>query len=168
MATMRLTVVDEPSDRPEWIRETLRLLAERTERGRTRLLERVALASDAELVAGSDDDWGVGQVATHLLIVERGMALIALRLASGQPPGPTGQPRPAAAGVSREGVATAAEKAAATLRRLGEEFPAEPDTVAVARSPYYGGMNCFGWLLMLPYHYEAHLEALDRGRKSAL
>lgn len=168
MATMRLTVVDEPPDRPEFVRETVRLLAERTDRGRARLLERVARASDAELGAGSDDAWGLGQVATHLLISERGMTLIALRLALGQPPGPTGQPRPAAAAVSREGIGTLSEKAAAALRRLGEEFPAKPDTAAVARSPYYGGMNCFGWLLMLPYHYEAHLEALDQGSKSAL
>jgi hypothetical protein len=168
MATMSLTVVDEPRDRPDWIRETLRLLAERTERGRARLLERVARAADAELAAGSDDAWGLGQVATHLLISERGMTLIALRLASGQTPGPTGQPRPAASAVSREGIATLAEKAGATLRRLAGEFPAEPDTAAVARSPYYGGLNCFGWLLMLPYHYEAHLDALDQGRKTAL
>jgi len=48
------------------------------------------------------------------------------------------------------------------------EFPAEPDTKATARHPYYGDLNCFGWLLMLPEHYRAHLEALDRGRPSAL
>jgi hypothetical protein len=125
MATMSLTVVDEPPDRPEFIRETLRLLAERTDRGRARLLERVARASDAELVAGTDDDWGLGQVATHLLISERGMALVALRLASGQPSGPTGQPRPAASAVSRAGIATLSEKAAATLRRRVSILPVD-------------------------------------------
>ena len=46
-----------------------------------------ARTSDADLARGSDDDWGLGQVATHLLIVERGVALIGLRLALAGPPG---------------------------------------------------------------------------------
>jgi hypothetical protein len=29
-------------------------------------------------------------------------------------------------------------------------------------------MNCYAWLLTLSLHYPAHLEALDRGTKSAL
>jgi hypothetical protein len=107
-------------------------------------------------------------VATHLLIVERGVALIGLRLAQGSPPGPTGQPRPAASAVSREGIASLAGKASATGARLVAEFPAEPDATKIARHPYYGDLNCFGWLLMLPNHYRAHLDALDRGRPSAL
>ena len=107
-------------------------------------------------------------MATHLLIVERGVALTGLRLAQGGPPGRTGQPRPAAADVSRAGIQTLVEKALATAERLVAEFPAEPDLNATARHPYYGDLNCFGWLLMLPEHYRAHLEALDRGRPSAL
>jgi hypothetical protein len=38
----------------------------------------------------------------------------------------------------------------------------------MARHPYYGELNCFGWLLMLPNHYKAHLAALGAGRPSAL
>jgi hypothetical protein len=163
-----LRVVDDPPDRPDWLRETIRLLTGGTAVERDRLLARVARASDAELAKGSDDDWGLGQVATHLLIVERGVALIGLRLAKGEPPGPTGQPRPAASLVTRAGIQSLAEKAVATASRLVAEFPAEPDAKAIARHPYYGDLNCFGWLLMLPEHYRAHLEALDRGRPSAL
>ena len=165
---MTLTVADDPPDRPEWVSETIRLLAEGTDKGRARLLARVEHASDAELAAGSDDDWGIGQIAVHLLLIERGVALIALRLAQGQEGGSTGQPRPAASAVTRPGISTLAEKAAGTLRRLRSEFPAEPNTEAKARHPYYGDLNCFGWLLTLPNHYTAHLQALDAGTSSAI
>jgi len=163
-----LRVVDDPPDRPDWLRETIRLLTGGTAVERDRLLARVAQASDVDLAKGSDDDWGLGQVATHLLIVERGVSTIGLRLASGAEPGPPGQPRPAAPAVPRAGLQSPAGKAVATAARLVAEFPAEPDTKATARHPYYGDLNCFGWLLMLPEHYRAHLEALDRGRPSAL
>ncbi len=165
---MTLTVADDPPDRPKWVSETIRLLAEGTDKGRARLLARVEHASDAELAAGSDDDWGIGQIAVHLLLIERGVALIALRLAQGQEGGSTGQPRPAASAVTRPGISALAEKAAGTLRRLRSEFPAEPNTDAKARHPYYGDLNCFGWLLTLPNHYTAHLRALDEGTSSAI
>ena len=132
------------------------------------MLARVAQATDAELGAGTDDDWGLGQIAVHLLLIERGVALIALRLARGEPAGRTGQPRPAASTVSREGIRTLAGKSADTLRRLCAEFPPEPDLTAAARHPYYGDLGAFGWLLTLGNHYAAHLEALERGTKSAL
>ena len=165
---MPLLVVDDPSDRPEWLRETIRLLVDGTTMERYRLLSRVEKTPDKTLLTGSDDDWGLGQVATHLLIVERGVALIGLRLAQAAPAGQTGQPRPAASAVSRAGISSLAEKAAATCARLLAEFPAEPDAKGTARHPYYGDLNCFGWLLMLPNHYKAHLTALDRRRPSAL
>ncbi len=165
---MTLTVADDPPDRPEWVSETIRLLADGTDKGRARLLARVEQTSDTELAAGTDDDWGVGQIAVHLLLIERGVALIALRLAQGQEGGSTGQPRPAASAVTRPGISTLAEKAAGTLRRLRSEFPAEPNTVATARHPYYGNLNCFGWLLTLPNHYTAHLQAHDEGTSSAI
>jgi hypothetical protein len=167
-ATVPLLVVEDPSDRPAWLRETIALLVEGTRVEREKLLARVAQASDADLQKGSDDDWGLGQVATHLLIVERGVALMGLRLARSEPGGRTGQPRPKAADVSRDGIHSLAEKAFATASRLVAEFPPAPDVAATARHPYYGDLNCFGWLLMLPEHYRAHLEALDRGGASAL
>jgi len=105
-ATVTLRVVDDPPDRPEWLRETIRLLVDATTVERERLLGRVAAAPEEDLVQGSDDDWGLGQVATHLLIVERGVALIGLRLGQGAPAGQTGQPRPAASAVSRAGIGT--------------------------------------------------------------
>lgn len=163
-----LSVTDDPPDRPAWVRETIRLLADGTDDWRLQLLARVEQASDAELGAGSDDEWGVGQIAVHLLVVERGVALIALRLAQGQEPGPTGQPRPAASAVTRPGISTLAEKAAVAVRRLRAAFPAEPNTGATACHPFFGDLNCFGWLLTLPNHYAAHLGALDRGTASAV
>ena len=165
---MTLIVTDEPPDRPAWVAETLRLVAEGTGRGRDRLLVRVAAASEAELVAGTELDWGLGQIAVHLLLIERGVALIALRLARGEAPGRTGQPRPAASAVTRAGIGTLAQKAVDTMRQVRAEFPAEPDAQAVARHPYYGDLNAFGWLLTLGNHYAAHLEALERGTRSAL
>ena len=161
-------VVEEPADRPEWLRETIRLLVDGTGIERDKLIARVEKTPEETLLLGSDDDWGLGQVATHLLIVERGVALTGLRLAQGGPPGRTGQPRPAAGDVSRAGIQSLAEKASATADRLVAEFPADPDLKATARHPYYGDLNCFAWLLMLPEHYRAHLLALDRGRPSAL
>jgi hypothetical protein len=163
-----LTVTDDPPDRPAWVSETIRLLADGTDKGRARLLARVEHATDADLAKGSDDDWGLGQIAVHLLLIERGVTLIALRLAQGQGSGSTGQPRPAASAVTRPGISTLADKAAAALGRLRTEFPAEPDTGATARHPYYGDLNCFGWLLTLPNHYVAHLRALDEGTATAI
>jgi hypothetical protein len=135
---------------------------------RARLLARVEQASEGDLAAGSDDDWGVGQIAVHLLLIERGVTLIALRLAHGQEPGSTGQPRPAASAVTRPGIFTLAEKAAAALRRLRSEFPAVPNTAATARHPFYGDLNCFGWLLTVANHYTAHVRALEQGTVTAL
>src|SRR5438132_1162824 len=133
-----------------------------------RLLAIVDSAPEAELSAGSDDDWGLGQVAAHALIVERGVTLIGLRLATGAEPGPTGQPRPAASATTRTGIAGLAARARATCDRLRAEFPGEPDAGRTARHPYFGDLNCFGWLLMLPTHYKGHLAALRAGRPSAL
>src|SRR5256885_16991621 len=98
MSLMSLTVVDNPPDRPEWIIETIRLVSVAAADGRRSLLHLVDEATDADLLAGTPDDWGLGQVAAHLLIVDRGVALIALRLARGDDSGSTGQPRPAATG----------------------------------------------------------------------
>lgn len=165
---MPLVVVDEPPDRPDFIQETVRLLVARLEEERGRLLERVGRATDGELSAGTDQEWGVGQVAAHLLIVERGVLGIALRLAKGEPPGPTGQPRPAADEVSRGGIQTLAERSRQAAEAFAARFPAQPDARATARHPFYGDLNCFGWLLTLPNHYHAHLTAHDRGVRSAL
>lgn len=165
---MTLTVTDEPPDRPEWVSETIRLVAAATAEWRERLLAEVARTGDAELAAGSDDEWGVGQVAVHVLLIERGVAGIALRLARGEEPGRTGQPRPAATAVSRAGIAQLAAKAAEAMGGLRSQFPAAPDMARTARHPYYGDLNAFGWLLTLPNHYRAHLEALAHGTKSAL
>ena len=166
---MTLVVVDDPPDRPAWIRETVTLLAQRIREDRARLLERVARAADADLARGSAEDWGLGQVATHLLVVERGVLAITLRLARGERVDRgTGQPRPAASAVSRDRIGTLAEKAERDLAGFVASFPAEPDTTATARHPFYGEMNCFGWLLTQLGHYAAHLEALERGTRSAL
>jgi hypothetical protein len=165
---MSLVVTDDPPDRPAWVAETLRLVTETTSRGRERILARVAAASDADLVAGTDEDWGLGQIAVHLLLIERSVALIALRLAKGEGAGRTGQPRPAPSSVTRDGITTLAAKTTGALAQLRAEFPAEPNMSATARHPYYGELNAFGWLLTLGNHYSAHLEALERGTRSAL
>ena len=94
MSLMSLTVVDNPPDRPEWIRETIRLLTAVAGDGRRSLLHLVDETTDADLLAGTVDDWGLGQIAVHLLVVERGVSLIALRLARGEDAGNTGQSTP--------------------------------------------------------------------------
>ena len=165
---MSLTVVDNPPDRPEWIKETIGLLTGAAADGRRSLLHLVEETTDAELLAGTPDDWGLGQIAVHLLVVDRGVSLIALRLAHGEDAGRTGQPRPSASGVTRRGIATLAEKAAAVAERLRAEFPVAPDVAATAAHPFYGPMNCFGWLLTIPNHYHAHLSAFREGRRSSL
>jgi hypothetical protein len=168
MSQMPLTVVDNPADRPEWIKETIRLLTGVAADGRRALLHLVEETTDADLLAGTPEDWGLGQIAAHLLIVDRGVSLIALRLARGEEAGATGQPRPDAAGVTRASLGVLAEKAAAVADRLRAEFPAEPDAARTAAHPFYGSMNCFGWLLTVPNHYNAHLSAFREGHPSAL
>lgn len=165
---MPLTVVDNPSDRPEWIRETIRLVTAGAAAGRRDLLHLVEEATDAELAAGTSDEWGLGQIAAHLLIVDRGVALIALRLARGEDAVATGQPRPAAGETSRDGLGSLAAKAALAAERLRAEFPAAPDVERTAPHPFYGPQNCFGWLLTIPNHYGAHLQAWREGRPSGL
>src|SRR4029077_11278025 len=113
MSDVTLTVVDNPPDRPEFIKETIRLLTGVAGDGRRSLLHLVEETTDADLLAGTPEDWGLGQIAVHLLIVERGVSLIALRLARGEEAGNTGQPRPAPTGVSRDGIRRLAEKTAA-------------------------------------------------------
>ena len=168
MSFVSLTIVDNPPDRPEFVKETIRLLTGVAADGRRSLLHLVEEATDADLLAGSPDDWGLGQIAVHLLLVDRGVAVIALRLALGEEAADTGQPRPDASRVSRRGIRSLAEKAAAVAERLGIEFPAVPDTARTAAHPFFGPMNCFGWLLTVPNHYNAHLSALREGRSSAL
>jgi len=168
MSGVPLTVVDNPADRPEWIKETIRLLTGVAADGRRSLLHLVEETTDADLLAGTVDDWGLGQIAVHLLIVDRGVSLAALRLAKGEDGGPTGQPRPTPDGITREGIATLAEKAAAVSERLRAEFPEVPDVARTAAHPFYGAMNCFGWLLTIPNHYNAHLSAYREGRRSSL
>ena len=165
---MPLTVVDNPPDRPEWIRETIRLVTASAAEGRRTLLHLVDEATDADLAVGRPDRWGLGQVAAHLLIVERGVTLIALRLARGEDGGATGQPRPDPAEVTRDGILGLATKAAAAATNLGEEFPAPADALRTAVHPFYGPLNCFGWLLTIPNHYAAHLRAWREGRPSSL
>lgn len=165
---MSFVLVDEPRDRAEFTGEALRVLAVQIRGARKRLLDRVAAAPDAEIAAGSDDDWSLGQIALHLLTVERGICGIALRLAGGEPAGATGQPRPKAGSATREAIADLATKAEARLQRTVADLPREPNTTATARQPYYGELNCFGWLLAIPLHYEAHLAALKRAERSAL
>lgn len=165
---MSLTVVDNPPDRPEWIKETIRLLTGVAADGRRSLLHLVEETTDADLLAGTPDNWGLGQIAVHLLIVERGVSLIALRLARGEQAGTTGQPRPAPSGVTRDGIRSLAEKAAAASERLLADFPVEPEVSRTAAHPFYGPLNCFGWLFTVPNHYNGHLSAYHEGRRSAL
>ena len=160
---MTFRIVDEPPDRAAFTPEAIAAVAGEIRRGRARLLERVAAATDADLAAGTDDDWGIGQIALHLLTVERGILGIAGRLARGEEPGPTGQPRPKSGSATRDGLASLASKAEARLAQLQAEFPAEPDLSAMARQPYYGNMNCIAWLLTIPIHYVAHRANLLRG-----
>jgi hypothetical protein len=165
---MSMKVVDNPADRPEWIRETIRLVTDSAAEGRRSLLHLVDEATDADLLAGTPADWGLGQIAVHLLVVERGVSVIALRLARGEDPGQTGQPRPEATAVTRAGIRTLAEKAALAGERLRADFPAEPDVSSTGAHPFYGQLNCFGWLLTIGNHYSAHLQAWREGRPSGL
>ena len=165
---MPLKIVDNPADRPEWIRETVRLVTESAGDGRRSLLHLVDKATDADLLAGTPDDWGLGQIAVHLLLVERGVSSIALRLARGEEAGATGQPRPEATAVTRDGIRALAEKAALAGDRLRREFPPAPDAARTAIHPFYGPQNCFGWLLTIGNHYSAHLQAWREGRPSSL
>lgn len=165
---MTLVISDEPPDRPAWMSETIRLFVDGMDAWRARLLDRVGRVGDEELTAGTDDDWGLGQIAIHLLLIERGVVVIALRLARGEAPGATGQPRPAASAVTRDGIHRLAKKAEEAVQGLAAAFPSAPNMTATARHPYYGDLNTFGWLLTLNNHYHAHLEALARHAKSSL
>ena len=164
---MSFRLVDQPHDRPEFLREAIDIFARNLEAGRARLMERVALATDAELAAGTELDWGVGMIAYHLLVSERGMIGIALRLARSEAPPSSAQPRPEPGTATRAVLEEAAAKAAQAEARLRAEFPSRPDLSATATSPYFEQFNCISWLLAAAFHYQSHLEALERGGRSA-
>jgi DinB family protein len=164
---MSFRLVDHPADRPEFLREAIDIFARNLDAGRARLLSRIESASDEELARGTEEDWGVGMVAYHLLVSERGMVGIALRLARGETPPSSAQPRPEPGSVTRAVLTEAAAKAAKAVARLRAEFSSAPDYTATAPSPYFGPFNCVSWLLAASFHYQAHLEALDRGGRSA-
>ncbi|MBM4363039.1 MAG: DinB family protein [Deltaproteobacteria bacterium] len=159
-----LAVVDEPPDRDAWLAETVRLLTTSLEAERAVLLDRVAAAPDDLLARGTETDWGLGQIAVHLLTSERGIAGITPRLAKGEPVGGTGQPRPASGTATREGIRALAAKAAGAVERLQRDFPSDPRPDTRARHPFYGELNCFGWMLVLPHHYHAHRQSMAEGR----
>lgn len=165
---MSFRLVDQPADRPEFVAEAIEILARDIDTARARLLALVDRATDEELVAGSEEDWSIGMIAYHLLVSERGMVGIALRLARGEVPTSTGQPRPEPRKTTREVVAEASAKAGAAVERLRREFPSAPHFEVTAPSPYFGTFNCISWLLAAAFHYQAHLEAIERGTKSAL
>lgn len=165
---MSFRLVDQPADRPAFLQETIDILSRDLDASRTRLLERIASASDDEIASGTEDDWGVGMIAYHLFVSERGMVGIAMRLARGEVPTSTGQPRPAPGATTRAVVMEAGAKAAQAVERLRREFVSTPRLDVTAPSPYFGPFNCFSWLLAARFHYQAHLEALERGTKSAL
>ena len=54
MSLMSLTVVDNPPDRPEWVKETIRLLTAVADDGRRSLLHLVEERTDADLLAGGN------------------------------------------------------------------------------------------------------------------
>lgn len=164
---MTFRLVDHPHDRPEFLREAIDIFSRNLEAGRARILERVARATDAELASGTELDWGVGMIAYHVLVSERGMVGIALRLANGQQPSSSAQPRPEPGTVTRAVLEEAAAKAAAAVARLRAEFPSQPNFAATATSPYFEQFNCVSWLLAAAFHYQSHLEALERGGRSA-
>ncbi len=168
ICVVSFVIVDEPKDRSEFTAEALRALKYQIDRERARLMRHVEKASDEEIAKGTDDDWGVGQIALHLLVIERGICSISLRLARGEPGGQTGQPRPKAGSATREGIVSLAAKAEERLARTVADFPPEPNTAMTARQPYYGDLNCYAWLLAIPLHYEAHLGAFERGTRSAM
>ena len=165
---MSFRLVDQPADRPEFAAETIEILTRNLEKARALLLARVDRASDEELEAGTEDDWSIGMIAYHLLVSERGMVGIALRLARGEVPTSTGQPRPQPHLTTRAVLAEASAKAGVAVERLRREFPSAPRFDVTAPSPYFGTFNCIAWLLAAGFHYQAHLEAIERGTKSAL
>ena len=150
---MPLTLVDDPLDRPAWIAETIRLLADGTDRGRRRLLRRVEAATDAELAAGSTDD-GARPGRAHLLVVERAVALIGLRLAAAGRR--SDRTAPARGEATRASLAVLAAKAEAGIAPETSSRPCR--TTRRRPGTPTRELNCFGWLL-LPNHYRAHLTA---------
>jgi len=164
---MTFRLVDHPADRPDFLREAVDIFARNLDAGRARLLARIEAASDAELAKGTEEDWGLGMVAYHILVSERGMVGIALRLARGETPPSSAQPRPEPGSVTRAVLMEAAAKAAQAVARLRAEFPSAPEFTGTAPSPYFGPFNCVSWLLAASFHYQAHLEAVDRGARSA-
>src|SRR5438552_16255062 len=61
-ATVPLLVVEDPADRPEWLRETIRLLVDGTGIERDRVIDRLGKAAGEALPRGPGEDCAVAQV----------------------------------------------------------------------------------------------------------
>ena len=110
------------------------------------------------------DQWSIADVLRHVIAAEEGVALIVESLARGV--APEGQ-RALGSHIPDEGQPLAAliERLRAARRDLLAQvrgWPASPDLAATFEHPFFGPLNCKGWVAFQRLHDADHIGQLEQ------
>jgi uncharacterized damage-inducible protein DinB len=110
------------------------------------------------------DQWSIADVLRHVIAAEEGVALIVESLARGVVP--EGQ-RALGSHIPDAGqpLAALSERLRAARRDLLERvqaWPASPDLAATFEHPFFGPLNCKGWLAFQRLHDADHIGQIEQ------
>ena len=141
------------------------VLVELVEEQRARLLALLDGVSEEQAAfRPAPDQWSITDVLRHVIAAEEGVAGIIESLARGAVPDGRralgsqipDEGQPLAALIERLGVARAG-----LLARV-RGWPASPDLAATFEHPYFGPLNCKGWLAFQRLHDADHIGQLEQ------
>jgi hypothetical protein len=141
------------------------VLVELIEEQRARLLGLLDGVSEAQAAfRPAPDQWSIADVLRHVIAAEEGVARIVESLACGAVPdgrralgsqiADEGQPLPALI----ERLRAARRDLLARVRG----WPASPDLAATFEHPFFGPLNCKGWLAFQRLHDADHIGQLEQ------
>jgi hypothetical protein len=115
------------------------------------------------------DQWSIADVLRHVIAAEEGVALIVESLARGVVP--EGQ-RALGSHIPDEGQPLAAlvgrlRAARRDLLERVQAWPASPDLATTFEHPFFGPLNCKGWLAFQRLHDADHIGQLEQIKAAA-
>jgi hypothetical protein len=108
------------------------------------------------LRAPAEGEWSIRELLRHVVSAEDGVSKIVAGLAVGQPP--AGE-RSVGSKVEDDTAAALVERLRVSNQRLLDAIaamPAEPDTTALAKHPFFGDLNCLEWAVFQRVHDADH------------
>jgi len=141
------------------------VLVELIEEQRGRLLGLLDWVSEEQVAfRPAPDQWSIADVLRHVIAAEEGVARIVESLARGVVPGgkrvigrqTSDEGQPLAALIER----LCAARADLLARIRG--WPASPDLTATSEHPFFGPLNCKGWVAFQRLHDADHIGQLEQ------